>query len=346
MTATSMPDDANQMDDAPILLTREEVLQLPGRERIPWLKHMRVRYPLWNRLHAEIRYCHQMNAASAEPLCMMLVGPTGAGKSTLINSYAAEYPPVIGETNTTRHVVVASTPTPATVKNLMTAILYALGDPLYANGTIGGMTYRIHNYFKDCQTELLILDELQHFVDWDSQKILLNASNALKSLIKETGVACVLVGLEGQAEQVVTANPQLGRLFGDPKTLTPFCWRSEEPETIQEFRTFLQNVEALLPLREPSDLSEVELAWRCYVGSSGIVSYVMNLLRVATTIALRHDRESLDLGLLAAAFDERMAGVRREIANPFVGPAPATMVPRPQPQHPSPKVKRSNNKAR
>jgi len=42
---------------------------------------------------------------------------------------------------------------------------------------------------------LLILDEVQHFRDRDSRRVLENARNWLKTLIKETGVACVLVGL-------------------------------------------------------------------------------------------------------------------------------------------------------
>jgi len=61
----------------------------------------------------------------------------------------------------------------------------------------------------DCQVELLILDEVQHFRDRDSRRVLENASNWLKTLIKETGVACVLVGLQGEAEEVVRLNPQL-----------------------------------------------------------------------------------------------------------------------------------------
>jgi TniB protein len=170
--------------------------------------------------------------------------------------------------------------------------------------------------------ELLILDELQHFVDRDSQKVLQTVSNWLKTLVKETKVACVLVGLEGEAEQVVDANPQLARLFGDPYILAPFTWDEGCPATIQEFRTFLSQLERLLPLNQPSHLADREKAWRCFVACEGVIGYLMALIRRATYLALTQGREHLDHVLLAEAFAQRLAGERRGIPNPFTGDLP------------------------
>ena len=178
----------------------------------------------------------------------------------------------------------------------------------------------------------LILDELQHFVDRDSQKVLQTVSNWLKTLVKETKVACVLVGLEGEAEQVVDANPQLARLFGDPFVLAPFTWDEGCPATIQDFRTFLSQLERLLPLNEPSHLADRETAWRCFVACEGIIGYLMALIRRATYLALSQGNERLDHVLLAQAFTQRLAGLRRSIPNPFTGDLPT----RAKRQHPLP----------
>lgn len=296
---------------------REGILALPGPERVIWAERVRVFYPRWRCIASEIERCHRLGTSAAEPPCLLLTGPTGAGKTTLVGAHAQRYRIEETETGTHAPVLRATIPSPATVKDLASALLRALGDPRAGYGTTGNMTHRLTNFFRDCGVELLILDELQHFVDRDSRKVLLNASNWLKTLIKETGVACVLVGLEGEAEQVVDANPQLARLFGDPRVLAPFAWDEERPETVEEFRTFLEHLERLLPLREASQLADRDRARRCFLASGGVIGYLMALVRGATQLALSQGRERLDDVLLAVAFDQRLGGFRRGVPNPF-----------------------------
>jgi hypothetical protein len=316
----------NSQGDAQSKLTHEEICQLPHAERMLYVKQMRVRYPLWEKILAEIDRRHRMKAIAAEPQCMLLVGPTGTGKTTLAASYARKYPAIFTDTVTLRPVVMATTPSPssASIRNLIITLLGALGDPGATRGTIGAMEYRLFAYFKEkCKVELLILDELQHFVDRDNQRILLNASNWLKTFVKETFVSCILIGLQNDAEEVVDSNPQLARLFGDPYILAPFEWDETKPDPTKEvFREFLRELEKLLPLKEPSHLADYETALRCFAACGGIVSYLMELFRSATYLALEQERECLDYDLLSQAFTERLAPERRGIPNPFKGELP------------------------
>jgi len=183
---------------------------------------------------------------------------------------------------------------PATIKALATTLLAALGDPRATSGTVGSLTYRLTHFIQDCGVELLILDELQHFRDRDNRKVLENASNWLKTLIKETGVACVLVGLQGEAEEVVQLNAQLARLFGAPHVLAPFAWDERRSETIHEFLAFLTLLEGALPLAERPELATPGMAARLHAASGGIMAYLMELIRRATYLALAQERPTVD----------------------------------------------------
>jgi len=299
-------------------------------ERLARIEQARVFYPRWSALLEEIAQCHawrRLAGEPAEPYGLLVVGPTGVGKSKLVSSYAWAYPPVVaadawGE-RTLRPVVQATIPTPATVKSLAVTLLIALGDPRPTSGTVVTMTDRLVRYIADCRVELLILDELQHFVDRHSHRVLDDASNWLKLLLKTTKVSCVLVGLQHEADALLRANAQLGRLFGDPYVLDPFSWDDDRPETIAEFRHVLAAVEGLMPLAEPSHLADGALARPLFVASSGLMGLLMALIRRATHLAVLRGQEHLDATVLADAFAHRLAGERRGVRNPFV-PAPAS----------------------
>jgi hypothetical protein len=299
----------------------EDVRHLPIREQQAYVETIRIWYPRMRLIYDAIAHIHDFNKLSAEPQCLMVVGPTGAGKSTLLRSYTATYPREPRLEVDRLPVLEVTVPARATIRNFATRLLLAVGDPLADKGTIGAMENRLLRFMKQCEVELLVLDDLQHFVDRDSERVLHDISNWLKNLVKETHTACVIAGLP-EAELVLNANPQLGRLFGDPHVLHPFTWDANRPETVAEFRLFLQTLEGMLPLPDRLPLTSVDVAWRCYVASEGCMAYLMNLIRRATQRALVLERPALDLTLLAEAFDHRLAGQRRGVPNPFSGDIP------------------------
>lgn len=294
---------------------------LSARERQIYVEHIRIWYPRVQSIYDAVAHIHDFNSVSAEPQCLMVVGPTGVGKSTLLRSYTATYPREPRPEVDRLPILEVTVPARATIRNFVTRLLLAVGDPLADKGTVGAMENRLLYFMCQCQVEMLVVDDLQHFVDRDSDRVLHDISNWLKNLVKETHTACVIAGLP-EAEKVLRANPQLGRLFGDPHQLHPFIWNSEQPDTIVEFRRFLQTLEELLPLAETLPLTSVDVAWRCYVASDGCMAYLMNLVRRAAQRAIVLDRPALDMDLLAEAFDYRLAGQRRGLANPFIGDLP------------------------
>ncbi len=314
-------------------LTPEQVRQLPPAERLPYIKYIRLKYPRSEQILEAIRDCYESSVFSADPQCLLLVGPTGVGKTTLLEIVLEEHPRIVTETGMVIPVLISTIDVPATVGNFASGLLRSLGDPRYGNGTIGNRMFRVEGFTEDCGTIMLILDEIQHFVDRDSRIILQTVSDSLKNLIKKRHLACVLTGLQGEAEQVVDANPQLAGLFPDPIVLEPFVWDEVQPQKIKEFRTLLYELEKALPLAGESNLASKERAWRIYVATSGVMRFLMVLIREATYQALKRGQEFLDDALLENAFNKKLSGERRGISNPFIGPPPEYKSPEERQKH-------------
>jgi hypothetical protein len=169
----------------------------------------------------EIERCHITNAGAVEPQCLMIVDATRSGKTKLIKTYMERYPARFTDTGTHRPICYITVPLPATISNLATMLLYSLGDPQAHRGSILDKTHRIINYFKDCRVQMLVIDEIQHCVNRGSPRVFIEVSNWIKALIKETNVACVLLGLQGEAERVLRVNSQLARMFKEVLVLAP-----------------------------------------------------------------------------------------------------------------------------
>jgi len=283
-------------------------------ERIARVERIMLTFPRLERLRGKIEYCHQHSKVAAEPECLLVTGPTGAGKTTLCQTYARGYPRSVGPHGVRVPVLAASIPVPATAKSLVTRLLEALGDPLAERGTAVSQTLRLVRLMRDCGVELIILDEFQHFIDRDSNHILLTVANWLKDVLNETNVPIVLTGMP-YSDVILRANAQLERRFGMRERIDPFAW--DTPEARTEFRTLLYVLDRALAFDRPSNLSDSETAHRIYCATGGVLGYVMKLVRRAAVFAVERRLDLVDLTLLAEAYDERLAQANPGLPHPF-----------------------------
>lgn len=283
-------------------------------ERKRLVETIHVTFPRLLSVRSKISYCHTHSKMAAEPECMLITGRQGAGKTTLCNGYARQFPRIVTKERVVIPVLAASIPAPATVKSLPTRVLRALGDPYPDRGTAVSQTLRIINFFDKCEVELVILDEFQNFIDANSTAILVGISNWLKDLINETRKPVVLVGMP-HSERILQSNPQLERRFSMRETLSPFSWGTSVEQN--EFRRFLKQLDERLPFSQKSNLAALETATRIFSATQGIVGYVMKLVRRAAILAVDKDADYLELELLAKAYEERLAARMASRINPF-----------------------------
>lgn len=245
---------------------------------------------------------------------LMALGPSGVGKSTLVEHYLDRFPRY-SEGGTTRIPVLSvGTPAGPTVKNLAQAILVALGDPAAHRGSAEEKTQRIHLFLGRCQVELLVLDDFQHFFYAQSLKDFRHISDWLKGLMDATRVALVLVGLP-ECENVVRANPQLWRRFSSRVSYSSFDMN--DGDDFGEFRAVLRGFQEHLPLPVATPLHEANLARRFWLGSDGRLDFVRKVLEGAVSIAGANGFDCLDLPLYARAFRETVWADVGELLNPF-----------------------------
>jgi Cdc6-like AAA superfamily ATPase len=263
----------------------------------------------------KIAHCHEHSKIAAEPECLAITGDTGAGKTTAYMRYVLKHPRRETREGTKVPVLPAAIPVPATVKSLATKLLLKLGDPVADRGTVVNQTLRLQRLMRACCTELIILDEFQHFIDRDSLKILVTVSDWLKELLNETRIPVVLIGLPSSV-RVLDANEQLRRRFGLKLSLDPFRW--DTPEQRMEFRKFLRVIDDKLPLADRANLADEEMAYRFFCASGGVIAYVMKIVRAATSLAVERSAKTLELEMLAEAYEERLGMNGPAKKNPFL----------------------------
>jgi hypothetical protein len=266
-----------------------------------------IRYPRFNRLLNNIQLCRDMSRTAGEPQCIILEGMPGAGKSTLVKSYAASCSRYETPSGTKVPVFYTETPSPVTVKGMAAKLLQVLGDPAANHGTLWSMNSRLVHFIRTCEVQMIILDDFHHLIDKETNRVLGNVSDWLKVLIKETNIPFLVVGVEGTVRRILDANAQLSRLFAIRETLYPFQWDARNPETIKEFLTFVAFAERLIGVRLTEEIEREDLLYRIYYATDGVVGNVMNLLRYAVALAQQREEETLTLELLSQAFNMRLA---------------------------------------
>jgi type II secretory pathway predicted ATPase ExeA len=283
-------------------------------DRLALVERILVRFPRFERLREKIGYCHEHSKIAAEPECLLITGPTGAGKTTLCRVYEREHPRTRSDEGAIVPVLSASIPVPATAKSLATRLLATLGDPLADKGSTVSQTLRLVRYLEECGVEVILLDEFQHFIDRDSNHVLETVANWLKDLLNETGTPIVLVGLP-YSEAILRANDQLERRFAAREAIRPFGWSTSDEQT--EFRMLLATLDAALPFEQRAGLDEFEAAARLFAASGGRIGLVMALVRRAAGLAIERGLDRIELDALAWAFDERFATTAADRPNPF-----------------------------
>ncbi|PKN89424.1 MAG: transposase [Deltaproteobacteria bacterium HGW-Deltaproteobacteria-1] len=283
-------------------------------KKIRHIENTIVLSPSFKQAIAMIRECHERSKLTTEPKCMLLIGNTGYGKTTIANHYVGQYARVVSKDGTTVPVFYSMIPSNATIKGLACRLLEDLGDPLYDRGTTINMTSRLCRLIKECKVELIILDEFQHLIDRDSDRVLRSTADWLKDVLNRTKVPIVLMGMPN-ANSILTVNPQLMRRFANICELKAFNWNPVKER--DDFLRFLIMIEKATFFPQPSILHSNEIALRIFCATKGVVSYIKKLISKAAEIAYVKNLDRVTTEALALAYNDELA-LSNTMSNPFL----------------------------
>ncbi|WP_223671192.1 TniB family NTP-binding protein [Kangiella shandongensis] len=156
----------------------------------------------------------QLSEVTGKAENVILSGPAGTGKTKVCTSILHHYPPGVTEDrlmeSTTVPAFYSSVPSPATIKGAAINMLKSMGAQDAHRGTTTEIQHRLGVLLKNCRTQVILLDELQHLLQPNSANN--NVRDWLKSLINEYQIPIVAVGTP-DCESLIDSDKQLARRF-------------------------------------------------------------------------------------------------------------------------------------
>jgi Cdc6-related protein, AAA superfamily ATPase len=279
-------------------IDKERILSLTFEEKLQYLSNLTLFYPKLNQILEQVEECQSSAQMLKRPLCMRITGVPGSGKTKISEIHKNKYPDYSTADGDEKSVLYSRIPCPAYIGGLASKILNDLGDPFYfKHSSISIATQRLYALLKACKVKIIFLDEMQHLVDRNSQKLLRDSSDWFKELIDETGIPVIFLGCP-DSNKIFLENDQLANRVRIVENINPFKHDEEA------FKVILHLFDKRIPLKESSDLAVPDLRRRIYVATKGLMKPMHDLIIHSTIYALQSKSTRITLDMLSKAYDK------------------------------------------
>jgi hypothetical protein len=285
----------------------------PAAEADIALENMVIRHREFDRLSNRLasHHMHYDPSPLREAGVLIVSGMSGAGKSSTLKRYAAEFPVTEDEKGVRRQVLYVQVPSGADKHSLQRRILHGLEVPVPHRRTQDALTLLIDYHIRAQRMELLILDESNHLADLRTNEKRFLAGDMIKELANFNSCQIVVAGMDSSMA-LLERNLQLARRSRMRHVVKPYDWTVERDRN--DYEDFLDEFADAMRFRSPPPLS----AWSeaLSVASWGLPGITSLLLVRANGVAFEAQAGALELEHLVDAFDElKPKGTR---GNPFV----------------------------
>jgi len=219
---------------------------------------------------ARLRRCHQ-SIRKKNRRYLRLLGVSGVGKSFLAKKYKEAHPNYIAGDATVVPIVHFSIPSSPSKKQMYQAFLRGLGVTSTA-GSAEELRERAERLCRACKVELILIDEIHHFIDRGSARTYATAADALKELIESINLPVVLIGAP-RAEIIFLHNSQLRSRVTSTFWLLPF-----KSTDISQLMGFVYALTSDLPESTRQWIASQDVATRIFFATDGIHRNIVRLI--------------------------------------------------------------------
>lgn len=265
-------------------------LELSAAERIKIVRHTRwIEYDRAKEILDTLKELLEYPNNHRMPN-FLIEGSTNNGKTMIIDRFYKNHPPSDNKTGDfVRYpVLVVQAPPLPDEGRLYNEILETLHAPYKERDAPAKKEFQVFRLLEQISTKILIIDEIHDILAGTpvkQQQFL----NVIKRLGNRLQIPIIGVGTE-QASNVLQSDPQLANRF---ESLKLPRWSMDD-----DFVSLLANFERTLPLKEPSNLHDEELAIELHMMSEGLIGELNAVLTKACVEAIKKKTEKITLKIL------------------------------------------------
>jgi len=242
------------------------------------------------------------------PECMMLVAPTGNGKSMVLEEFRDAHLADDNIEGEAAHVPVLylCIPEEPSLNLIWMMILDMLCSPVNAASTKADRRREVYSLLKKTNVKVLLVDEL-HFLASASSEERLKILHFLQMVGNEARIHVAAAGTQ-EGKRMLQSDPHLLNRFDIYKLP---LWSDG-----RDFRVLLASFESLMPLRRPSRLGQTDaLAHYILRKSDGMIGEIFKILYRSAHLAIDSGEEAITMNILRGIYYESPTERKVEIAD-------------------------------
>ncbi|MBM1170605.1 TniB family NTP-binding protein [Microvirga arabica] len=310
----------------------------PSEEIIGELDSIFVEHPAFQDVVDDVIATIGLHGKLREAPNLFITGPSGIGKTTLVEKVAESFPRVVNgrQVNLLSGIeaecdsvplLCVDMPSQPTANSLARVLLEHLGDGFWRRGGRDDLNTRLVLYTRACGVRGIIIDEAQRAVDRDGVVRREDLAEWLKEIHSQINVSFILLGM-GRVRHLFDHDDQIDRRWDEEIQMPPYLWGEdpkEDTDPVPESRLFFIALlvafkeQSPLPYAPEIDVLNEDEAKKFYYASRGVVGLLKKLLLRAMWIATRDGDEIVSADLLRRAFDKafRKEKLHEKLINPW-----------------------------
>lgn len=222
--------------------------------------------------------------------CLLIVGDSNAGKTMIAERFSQlnpAYEREDGEGIVIPALSIQAPPIPSESR-LYGNILEQLCAPYRPSDSAEKKHYQVITIMRACNVKLLMIDEIHSLLAGNSEKQRTFLS-VIRNLSNELQIPLIGLGTK-DALRAIRTDPQLDNRF---KPILLNQWNYDK-----DYRRLLASFERMIPLKQPSQLHQQEIASKLLYLSGGLLGELSELISEAAIEAIRNGSECITLKLI------------------------------------------------